>query len=462
LLLLGFGVTQIQGGELAGFCFLLRWDAYFDNNKIMGLTLSGVKGGFAKMITKNKYIPEIRFEGFDKPWNHQELGTICDTFADGDWIEAKDQSTTGIRLLQTGNIGVCEYLNKPDKSKWISPSTFARLNCTEVFPGDILISRLPEPAGRACIVPYTGQRMITAVDCTIVRTSEGYASKHLIQILSSEAYFKIVNDFLAGGTRQRISKSNLSKIMVPLPQEAEQIKIGDFFHVLDGAIALKKQQYDKTAALKKTMLEKMFPKKNTDVPEIRFEGFTGPWETRILGEYSTLITKGTTPKDKSGSGEINFVKVENIKDGKITPIARISAEEHENYLSRSKLEENDILFSIAGTLGRTALVSKNMLPANTNQALAIIRGYDFDIRFLLTSLEGNAVTDYLQRNPVIGAQPNLSLAQVGSLVITAPCKAEQTAIGSFFKNINNLQETQNQEIKKLQTIKKACLNKMLI
>ena len=66
---------------------------------------------------------------------------------------------------------------------------------------------------------------------------------------------------------------------------------------------------------------------------------------------------------------------------------------HDNYLKRSRLEEKDILFSIAGTLGRTAIVNKSILPANTNQALAIIRGYDFDTNFLITSLAGNVVKD---------------------------------------------------------------------
>ncbi|SKA15163.1 Type I restriction modification DNA specificity domain-containing protein, partial [Pilibacter termitis] len=172
--------------------------------------------------------------------------------------------------------------------------------------------------------------------------------------------------------------------------------------------------------------------------KMSYVGYADAWEQRRLGEKTKLITKGTTPKDKSGNGSINFVKVENIINGKILPVSRVNSDEHENYLKRSKLEENDILFSIAGTLGRTATVDKSILPANTNQALAIIRGYDFDTNFLITSLSGKVVKDFIRRNPTVGAQPNLSLEQVGNLVIHRPKIEEQIKIGAFFSALDHL------------------------
>ena len=155
-----------------------------------------------------------------------------------------------------------------------------------------------------------------------------------------------------------------------------------------------------------------------------------------MGEYSTLITKGTTPRDKSGIGVVNFVKVENLVNGDIIPLQKIQLEEHEGYLKRSQLIENDILFSIAGTLGRTAIVKKSILPANTNQALSIIRGYEFDRNFLVTILRGVVVREFIKRNPTIGAQPNLSLEQVSNLCLLTPCSEEQSAIGTFFSTLD--------------------------
>jgi len=102
-------------------------------------------------------------------WEVKKLGDVCEVFTDGDWIEKKDQSSDGIRLIQTGNVGIGFFKDRGEKARYISEKTFYRLNCTEIFEDYCLISRLPDPVGRACILPNTGERMITAVDCTIIR-----------------------------------------------------------------------------------------------------------------------------------------------------------------------------------------------------------------------------------------------------------------------------------------------------
>ena len=164
------------------------------------------------------------------------------------------------------------------------------------------------------------------------------------------------------------------------------------------------------------------------------------WEQRKLGELATLITKGTTPLDKSNTGVVNFVKIESIDEssGNITITQKISLDEHNGYLRRSQLKENDILFSIAGTLGRVTSIKKSILPANTNQALSIIRLKDGYLDYVKTYLKGKAVTDFIKENPTIGAQPNLSLDQVTNLEITIPSVSEQIQIGVFFEQLENL------------------------
>ena len=200
---------------------------------------------------------------------------------------------------------------------------------------------------------------------------------------------------------------------------------------------------------------------NKKVPTVRFKGFTNDWEQRKLGENTMLITKGTTPYDKSNKGPINFIKVENIKNNTISPSMHITEIENDSHLSRSKLKENDILFSIAGTLGRTAIVTSNILPANTNQALAIIRGYNFNQQFLINYLSGRAVKNFIRQNPTIGAQPNLSLKQIKSFTITAPNNDyEQIKIGSLIKKLNNLVTLQQRKLDLLKQLKKGLLQKM--
>ena len=190
-----------------------------------------------------RLISTVNKKRITSSWEQRKLASLCEKFTDGDWIESKDQSDFGVRLVQTGNVGVAEYLDKPNNKKWISEDTFDRLHCEEVLPGDILISRLPEPAGRACIVPLLGTKMITAVDCTIVRTAPDMSNKFLVQYLSSQAYFDDVNTCLAGGTRQRISRGNLANFNVPIPvKKSEQDAIGMFFGYLDNLITLHQRQ----------------------------------------------------------------------------------------------------------------------------------------------------------------------------------------------------------------------------
>ena len=181
-----------------------------------------------------------------------------------------------------------------------------------------------------------------------------------------------------------------------------------------------------------------------------------------MGDISSLITKGTTPKDKSGTGEVNFIKVENINDfsGDIVGMSKISLEEHQGYLKRSQLQEGDILFSIAGTLGRVTSVNKEILPANTNQALSIIRLKEGNLEYVKTCLKGNVVADFIRRNPTIGAQPNLSLEQVSNLEIEIPSEAEQEKIGLYFSNLDHLITLHQRKCEETKKLKKYMLQKM--
>lgn len=285
----------------------------------------------------------------------------------------------------------------------------------------------------------------------------------LATLLRSQKIFNELTSLSSGGTAKGVSQKSLSNLKVCLPTSLEeQSAIGTLFRTLDDLLASYKDNLTNYQSLKATMLSKMFPKAGQTVPEIRLDGFEGEWELIKLGEVCDLITKGTTAKSQSEQGKVNFIKVENLKDNEIYSVVKISEEEHLGSLKRSILFEGDILFSIAGTLGRTAIVRNNVLPANTNQALAIIRGYKLDAYFLLVVLSGEVVKDYIRKNPTVGAQPNLSLEQVSSLKIQAPSIEEQRAIGLYFSNLDNLINSYQEKISQLETLKKKLLQDMFI
>jgi type I restriction enzyme S subunit len=164
--------------------------------------------------------------GMKKGWEMKTLGEVCEVFADGDWVESKDQSTEGIRLIQTGNVGEGVFKDRSEKARYISEATFKRLRCTEIVEGDCLVSRLPEPVGRSCILPDTGERMITAVDCTILRFNPKQLLPTFFNLYSqSDNYLTTVAKECTGTTRNRISRNNLGQTPIPVPPLPEQHRI---------------------------------------------------------------------------------------------------------------------------------------------------------------------------------------------------------------------------------------------
>lgn len=167
-------------------------------------------------LVKSQFMEQFK-ELIEQPEACSKIEDVCTVFADGDWIESKDQSDEGIRLIQTGNVGNAQYLDKGERARFITEDTFERLNCTEVKANDILISRLPDPVGRACIIPEGLGKCITAVDCTIVRLRSRVIPEYFIAYTLSPFYMMQVASRETGSTRKRISRKNLGKLIIPVP-----------------------------------------------------------------------------------------------------------------------------------------------------------------------------------------------------------------------------------------------------
>ena len=149
-----------------------------------------------------------------------------DSFTDGDWVELPYITDSGVRLIQTGNVGIGTY--REQGFRYISDSSFDELRCTAIEPGDVLICRLADPVGRACLAPDLGVRMITSVDVCILKPSEQFSAEYLVFLLSSKQYLDHVDSLVRGGTRDRISRSMLGAIKIPSPPATEQRAIAAY------------------------------------------------------------------------------------------------------------------------------------------------------------------------------------------------------------------------------------------
>jgi len=205
---------------------------------------------------------QTRLPGFSGEWEIKSILELTDgkkeLFDDGDWIEAEFLTEDGVRLVQTGNIGEGHFLDKESK-KYISLDSFRQLGCKEVRPGDILICRLAEPAGRACILPdIDEEKVITAVDVSIFRPMDSVADRrYLVNVFCTPEWFNEVQERCGGTTRSRIARSELGKIKFSLPPLPEQRAIATVLSDMDAEIAALEARREKTRALKQGMMQEL-------------------------------------------------------------------------------------------------------------------------------------------------------------------------------------------------------------
>ena len=370
--------------------------------------------------------PRCFLGSFDFSWEQRKLASLCEKFTDGDWIESKDQSDFGVRLVQTGNVGVAEYLDKPNNKKWISEDTFDRLHCEEVLPGDILISRLPEPAGRACIVPLLGTKMITAVDCTIVRTAPDMSNKFLVQYLSSQAYFDDVNTCLAGGTRQRISRGNLANFNVPIPvKKSEQDAIGMFFGYLDNLITL----HQRKCALLFSPFQAFI--------SMMFITSTFSWEQREVGDL--LIERSQQAPMSDEYPLMAFIANEGVapKGERYDRSALVTDTVNKLY---KKTEKGDFIYSSnnleTGSIGLNKYGKACISPVYSIFEPTGIADSDFLGRRLVRKDFINAMVKW--RQGVIYGQWRIHESDFLKIEISVPSVEEQRKIGAYLDQLDNL------------------------
>lgn len=201
--------------------------------------------------------------------NFSELVAPNGLFSDGDWIEKKDQDENGtVRLIQLADIGACFFKDK--SAKFVTEAKAKELNCTYLQKGDILIARLPDPLGRACIFSLDG-KYITAVDVAIVRISRSDINpKYVMYMINSPGFRNDIKHYESGTTRKRISRKNLDKIQFnipPLPEQEHIIsRIEELFSQLDASVAELKTAKERLNVYRQAVLKEAFDSCKDFVP----------------------------------------------------------------------------------------------------------------------------------------------------------------------------------------------------
>ncbi|VVO01435.1 restriction endonuclease subunit S [Pseudomonas fluorescens] len=230
---------------------------------ISGLDKLIVKKLDIKQATMQQLLTgQQRLPGFSGEWEIKTLFEIAERkkelFDDGDWIESEHITNQGVRLIQTGNIGIGKFVEK-DVRRYIYENSFTSLRCKELRRGDLLLCRLADPAGRACVLPDIGEeKIVTAVDVTIFRPAMDTADRvFLSNLFSTPEWFRAVSDRSGGTTHKRISRGALGRISIKIPPVQEQTAIGTILSDMDSELATLDTRRDKARQIKQGMMQEL-------------------------------------------------------------------------------------------------------------------------------------------------------------------------------------------------------------
>ena len=388
--------------------------------------------------------PTIRFQGFTDDWEQRKLSEIATMHARIGWqnLRKSEFLDSGDYYLITGtdfvdgevDLANCHYVTK---------DRYDQDSNIQIENGSILITKDGTLGKVAYVKGLEKPATLNAgVFNILIRDKKRVYGKYLFQYLKAPFLLDYVAQKATGGTIKHLNQEILVDFPVVLPDYDEQVLLGDAFDDLDNFITLHQRKYDKLVNIKKSMLEKMFPRDGATVPEIRFSGFTAPWEQRKVGDHCEMFNGDRSAKYPNAQDMVSegvpFINAGDLVDGHVNLATanKITREKYDD-LGGAKLQYGDIVYCLRGTLGKNAYID-NFTEGTVASSLVAIRPKNIDGRYLFHVL--NSDIEYRQRivHDEGAAQPNLSAKSVSEFVMPAPDIDEQRIISFFLDNLSNL------------------------
>ena len=412
-------------------------------------------------MTEQAKVPAIRFAGFTDPWEQRKLGDVADikTGPFGTLLHAEDYVDDGIPIVTTEHFKTGALPKDKEGIPQVSEEDAKRLEQYRAKEGDILFSRVGSVDANAQVFAgqdgwlFSGRVLRARPDLTLV------SSAYLHYELETEEVKSSVISRAVGGTMASINTEILFQTPIFIPAKmTEQNKIGSTCARLDSLITLHQRKYDKLVVFKKSMLEKMFPKDGESVPEIRFAGFTDPWEQRKLGElYEKNDERNTfglgaertlSIATMTFNSEGNGADASSLPNYKVIRVGDVAFEGHSNKsFAYGRFVVNAVADGIMSPRF-SCLRPKNSYP----------------VRFWKYYIHSEQVMrDILVRATKSGTMMNeLVIDDLFKQSIAVPQEAEQQAIGYFFSHLDTLITLHQRKLELLRNIKKSLLDKMFV
>ena len=410
--------------------------------------------------------PEVRFKGFTDPWEQRKLGDEFKFLKNNTLSRAELSESEGVvRNIHYGDVlikfgSILDVANS--EIPRIANESMARdLACDHLCEGDVVIADTAEDeaAGKCTeLRGLGGKEIVGGLHTMPLRPIENYAPGFLGYYLNSDAYHVQLKPLMQGIKVISISRSALAETQMIVPSFDEQRFIGAYFSTLDNLITLHQRKYDKLVQTKKAMLDKMFPKPGESVPEIRFKGFTDPWEQRKFGELYRLVSEKNdltfgresiiSVANMYFNANVNVTDEQYLRTYNVMRLGDIAFEGHSNNeFSHGRFVENYIG---DGIVSHIFTVLRPRVPFDVNYWRYAINNEKLMQLPLVRSTKASTMMHDLV--------PSDFLKEA----IPTPTIAEQKEIGAFLVGLDNLITLHQRKLELLRNIKKAMLDKMFV
>ena len=415
--------------------------------------------------------PKLRFPEFrdDGDWIKISLVSTADkkvkwSFTGGPFgsnLKISDYTEGGLRIIQLQNIGEGEF--NDDSKIFTSVEKADELLSCNIYAGDIILSKMGDPVGRACIIPNHLERCVMASDGIRLAVDEKKYSKYFIfSLINSKPIRKAIENKSTGSTRKRIGLNDLKEVQLTVPKNPqEQQKIASCLSALDKLIHASTEKLSLLKDHKKGLLQQLFPAEGETLPQLRFPEFKddGEWVEREFHQVGEFIGGGTpsTSNSEYWDGNIQWYTPTEVKNGILKPSLRTITKLGLRKSAAKLLPIGAILITTRATIGDVAITEKE---CTTNQGFQSL---------VVNDTEANVFWLYWIirfKNELIKRCSGSTFKEIGKTEIkniptfSPPSKEEQQKIASCLSAADELITAQTQKIAQLQDHKKGMMQQL--
>lgn len=398
--------------------------------------------------------PDIRFKNYSDDWEQRKVTEIGKIYIGLVTTMTKHYTDEGTLLIRNSDIkdGKFEFGDNPIHLE----KSFAEKNETRMHQiGDVITVHTGD-VGTSAVITENEAKSIGFATIVTRPNPKIIDSNYLCSFLNTDNHKKWAVSISTGDGRTNYNLGDYFELVVPVPSIAEQKKIASYIQNLNRLITLHQRKYDKLQNLKKAMLEKMFPKNGSNVPEIRFKGFTDDWEQRKLGELALFNPKDELPQT------FEYVDLESVVGTEMLS-HRTEVKSFAPSRAQRLAHTGDLFYQTVRPYQKNNYLFEK--PDNNyvfSTGYAQMRPY-VDGYFLLSLVQSERFVKVVLDNCTGTSYPAINANDLAEIEVAAPSdESEVQKIGTIFRSIDNLTTLHQRELEKLKNIKKAMLEKMFV